>query len=128
VVGGEGGPAGRQKWWVTGRAARACGSGPGAPPGAGDAASLAMEFCGGSGDGIQKNRSEEKEAEPYKQVEPSRAREGKEPKEEVSRLLCTPSDWSGTASGQGAHEKLPAPGAHPIFFRKIRGTGRFSIW
>jgi len=116
VVGGEGGPAGRQKWWVTGRAARACGSGPGAPPGAGDAASPAMEFCGGSGDGIQKNRSEEKEAEPYKQVEPSRAREGKEPKEEVSRLLCTPSDWSGTASGQGAHEKLPAPGAHPIFF------------
>ena len=75
-----------------------------------------MEFCGGSGDGIQKNRSEEKEVEPYKQVEPSRAREGKEPKEEVSRLLCTPSDWSGTASGQGAHEKLPAPGAHPIFF------------
>ena len=107
MVGGEGGPAGRQKWWVTGRAARACGSGPGTPPGAGDAASLAMEFCGGSGDGIQKNRSEEKEAEPYKQVEP---------KEEVSRLLCTPSDWSGTASGQGAHEKLPAPGAHPIFF------------
>jgi len=53
--------------------------------------------------------------EPYKQVEPSRAREGKEPKEEVSRLLCTPSDCSGTASGQGAHEKLPAPGALQIF-------------